>query len=163
MANLTLAELRARLSPRAALAVAARDAAVPAPRAVRREAAKRAQTAHKAALKLAVMNLCPGASARRGKAPRDADLPRFHAAAKRYRESHPATEPARVRRWCVGKRTLLARPRKNAPRSPKHSRSPSAPCSKAWRSALQPKVPCAIAVAGGSPWQNSWRVLQPQV
>jgi hypothetical protein len=100
----TLAAVRARLSPRAALAAAARDAAVPVARAARREAAERAQAAHKAALKLARHEAAVAQRRAADKAKRDADLPRVHANAKRYRASHPEVEAARYARFKAAKK-----------------------------------------------------------
>ncbi len=75
MVSPTLAAVRARLSPRSALASAARDAAALS----RRRATEKAR--------------------------RDADPERFRAKARHYRKSHPAIEAARHARFQAAKKS----------------------------------------------------------
>jgi hypothetical protein len=100
----TIAERRSRLSPRVALAIAARDAEhvalKVAARAARSKVAKRAQ----AAIKLACHEAAVTRRRAAEKARRDADLPRFHAKARRCRLAHPEVEAARQARSYAAKK-----------------------------------------------------------
>ena len=113
MANPTIEALCARLSPRVASAVAARDAAARSERAGRAWATKRARAGHKAPrtetiaeLEARIAALQAELASRRAaeKAARDKRLDQLHAKAKRYRLAHPDVEAARQARYSDAKR-----------------------------------------------------------